>query len=393
MPESIAPVKTEESRSLQLRTIGQLLHGLTVGGAEMLAMRIAQQMRSQYRFVFFCLDELGPLGEQLRSEGFPVWLLGRRPGFDWRCIDRLGRLLRQEQVELLHAHQYTPFFYGAAARLARHRIPVLFTEHGRWFPDYRRPKRVIANRLLLRRCDRVIGVGEGVRRALIENEGIREHRVGVIYNGVDVDRFATTSETHAREKLRERLGFGPDNLVLLQVARLDPLKDHLTAVRTVARLVGQLPNVRLVLVGSGPEEERIRAEIERLGVQQQVQMLGLRNDIPQLLAGSDILLLTSVSEGVPLTLIEGMAAGLPVVATDVGGVPEVVEDGQTGLLARAGDDESLAAAVSSLANNATLRQEMGSRGCRRALELFSEDAMHASYDRLYQEMLGAHAKG
>src|SRR5207253_8484624 len=131
-----------------------------------------------------------------RAEGFPVEVLGRKAGLDWACPLRLARLLRRERVDVLHAHQYTPFFYGLAARLATRfagsppRRPILFTEHGRHQPDYPRPKRMLANRLLLSRRDRVVGVGAAVRRALIANEGIPPRRVAVRYNGSDVDAFA-----------------------------------------------------------------------------------------------------------------------------------------------------------------------------------------------------------
>src|SRR5262249_41513611 len=138
------------------RTVCQVLHSLCVGGAEVLATRLARRLRSDYRFVFLCLDDLGSLGEELRREGFTVEVLGRRPGFDSRLIWRMACFLRREQVDLLHAHQYAPFFYGIAARLLWRRPPLLFTEHGRTFPDYPRSKRILANRLFLERRDRVV---------------------------------------------------------------------------------------------------------------------------------------------------------------------------------------------------------------------------------------------
>src|SRR5262249_32442424 len=146
-----------------------------------------------YRFCFVCLDELGTLGEELRAEGHSVEVLGRRPGVDWRIPWRLSRLLARQHVQLIHAHQYTPFFYALAARLFCWRPAILFTEHGRWVPDYPRRKRIIANRLLLQRRDRVVGVGEDVRQALIINEGIPARRVSVVYNGIDLTPYHTLS--------------------------------------------------------------------------------------------------------------------------------------------------------------------------------------------------------
>jgi glycosyltransferase involved in cell wall biosynthesis len=346
---------------------------------------MARRLRDRHRFLFVCLDELGTLGEELRGEGFDVRVLGRRPGVDWRCAGRLAALLRRERVDLIHAHQYTPFFYGMAARLLYRRPPLLFTEHGRWFPDYPRRKRMLVNRLLLRRRDRAVGVGESVRRALIDNEGLPSDRVDVIYNGIDLGAFS--ARPAERGAVRREIGLGADDFVILQVARLDPLKDHATAVRMMGHVARRLPGARLVLVGEGPEEGKIRRMVRERSLDAHVLLLGLRTDVPRLLSAADVVLLTSVSEGIPLTLIEGMAAALPAVSTNVGGVREVVEDRETGLLAPSGDDAALAAAIVSLAEHPEFRARMGRRGRERAGALFSDRQMHAAYRRLYEEML------
>jgi glycosyltransferase involved in cell wall biosynthesis len=366
-------------------TICQVLHGLRVGGAEVLAARLVRRFREDFHFVFYCLDELGSLGQELRDEGFTVEVLGRRPGFDWHCSVELAQFLRRQRVELIHAHQYTPFFYALTARLLFRQPPVLFTEHGRWFPDYPRPKRVVANRLLLQQRDRTVGVGEAVRQALIHNEGLPAERVGVVYNGVELDRFNNSREE--RDVALQAMGLERGDFVLLQVARLDPLKDHPTALLTVDRLRHEIPNLRLVLVGEGPEERSIRDLIHRLGIDHHVRLLGLRSDVARLLHAADVLLLTSKSEGVPLTAIEAMAAGLPVVATSVGGLPEVVQNGKTGWLVPAGDPAALAERILVLARDPGLRQQMGRLGRERAQSMFAEDKMHHGYRRLYDEML------
>jgi glycosyltransferase involved in cell wall biosynthesis len=366
-------------------TICQLLHGLRVGGAEVLAAGMARRFREIYRFFFVCLDELGSLGQQLREEGFPVWLLRRQPGIDWRCSWRLAGLLRHERVDLLHAHQYTPFFYGMTARVLCRRPPVLFTEHGRWYPDCPRRKRIMANRLLLERRDRVVGVGQSVRKALIDNEGFPSHRVQVIYNGVEIAPFVHARRQRARVRLE--LGVGGEEYVIMQVARLDALKDHAMAIRALGRVVRQGVKALLVLVGEGPEEPKIRELVQQEKLEAHVRFLGLRTDIPRLLSAADLVWLTSVSEGIPLTLIEAMAIGLPVAATRVGGVQEVIEDGKTGLLVPRGDDAALAEKVLHLANSPLLRREMGEYGRERAQTLFSDQQMHDRYDHLYREML------
>ena len=349
-------------------------------------MRFARGLGDRFRFVFVCLDELGTLGERLQSEGFAVHVLGRRQGIDWRCSRRLRSLLRQEQVELVHSHQYTPFFYAAMARWPLRQFPIVFTEHGRHYPDYPRKKRIWANRLLLGRRDRVVGVGRAVREALIVNEGLPAQRVDVIYNGVDLSPFRSPA-LRDRAAARQELQWNPEEFVIVQVARLDPLKDHLTAVRALARVRESLPNARLVLAGEGPERASIEAEVKKLRLSAHVTMLGQRQDVPRLLAASDLSLLSSRSEGIPLTLIEAMAAGVPVVATNVGGVSEVVEADHTGLLAPAGDEHELAAAVLRVANNTEFTRRMTALAQRRVFDHFSEDRMHAAYARVYEDSL------
>ena len=368
--------------------VGQVLLSLTVGGGEVLAARIARRLKDRFRFVFFCLDGLGTLGEELRGEGFQVYVLERRPGIDWRCMRRMAILLRQEQISVLHAHQYTPFFYASAARWLHRRQGVIFTEHGRMFPDYPRRKRMLANRVLVRRCDRVIGVGQAVRQALIANEGLSPERVGVIYNGIDLGAHQAQRSDRRREVRRE-FGWADEHQVIVQVARLDPLKDHITAIWAFERVQAKLPQARLLIVGEGAERAAIEAEIAKRKLAPCVRLAGLRKDVPRLLSGADLLWLTSVSEGIPLTLIEGMAAGLPVVSTDVGGASEVIETNETGLLAPAGNDEQIAEAALRLLDNPEFRERLASAGRRRACERFSENQMVAAYANLYQELIGA----
>ena len=373
--------------SLKKKKICQLALGLPVGGTEVLACRLGQRLRDEFDFVFVCLDEIGSLGESLQDQGFNVVSLKRQPGIDWRCSLRLSRLIRQEKVDAVHAHQYTPFFYSMTARMFGSRVPVLFTEHGRFHPDYPRRKRMIFNRCFLRRKDRVVGVGNAVRQSLILNEGIPETRVGVIYNGIDMSPYQHGQNGADRAQVRGELQLKDNDFVVAQVARLDYLKDHLTAIRAIERVARECDRVRLLLVGDGPERAAIEAEIQKRGVSSHVRLLGIQSDVSRILAASDAFLLTSISEGIPLTIIEAMCAGLPVVSTRVGGIPEIVEDEMTALLVAACDDEGLARRLLRLAADAQLREAMGQRGRLHATSHFSEDRMHSEYAALYRDML------
>ena len=365
--------------------ICQLVHTLNVGGAEILARQFAERASSEFDFVFACLDSAGVMANELRDAGYVVEALHRRPGFDYQCVRKLAQFCQRHQVAVIHAHQYAPFFYAALARVAAWRdLPILFTEHGRDYPDFRRIKRVLANRLLLGRRDRVIGVGQCVRQALIDFEGLPPERVDVIYNGIEVEHYASAAAE--RQRMRAALGLSDDDVAIIQVARLNRLKDHATAVRAMAKLVQRCPQARLLIVGDGEERSGIEALIAELNLGQQVHLLGTRRDISQLLAAADVFLLSSVSEGIPLTLIEAMAAGLPCVSTSVGGTSEVVADGQTGLLARAGDAADVAVKLALPIRDAGLRKSLGAAGQVRVRELFGDEPMHAAYQQSYREL-------
>ena len=367
--------------------ICQVLHSMAVGGAEILARQFALGAREEFDSIFVCLDQLGSLGEQIRKEGFFVQVLERKAGLDLGVAKQLATICRERKVDVLHAHQYTPFFYSAISRwrAMRPTPPVLFTEHGRTFPDFRRPKRVLANRFLLRQHDRVVAVGNQVKHALVTNEGIPEGRVEVIYNGIDIQTFSR--DDTARLKVRASLGLGDDDIAVMQVARLNHMKDHITAIKAWQRLQSH-PSIRLFFIGEGEERAAIESFVTESGLECSITLLGTRTDVAQLLNAADVFLMTSVSEGIPLTLIEAMANRLPCVSTNVGGIAEVVVNEETGLLTSAGDDQAIAESVIRMAMNPAQREQFGVAGRQRALRIFSDGAMHDSYHRLYREMAG-----
>ena len=370
-------------------TICQVVHSLHIGGAELLVTELSRALRDRFRFVFACLDGDGPLAEQLRGEGHIVEVLNRRAGVDWQCGRRLTAFFREHNVAAVHAHQYTPFFYSLLARGLGRQPPIVFTEHGRQYPDHPRLKRIVCNRLLLRPRDRVIAVGEAVRGALIANEGIPASRVEVLFNGVRLEPYrAAVNDPALRATVRRELGLADSDFVVVQVARLNELKDHATAARTIVRTTRQAANIRWLVVGDGELRTALEATVRDNGIGNVTQLLGTRRDVPRLLAAADACLLSSISEGIPLTLIEAMAARLPVVSTDVGGVAEVVVPEITGLLAPAGDDARLAEHLIQLDANRALAARLGRNGAVRAEDLFSFERMADGYARVFAETLG-----
>ncbi len=367
-------------------TVCHVVHGLGVGGAEMLVADMIRGLSSEFRGVVACLDEVGSIGEALRADGVPLTLLSREPGIDWRCSRRLARWCAEQSVDVLHAHQCTPMFQAMLARLPWRRIPLLLTEHGRHHPDLPSRRRSLCHRLLLSRRDRLVAVGNATREALICNEGLPQDRVEVVYNGVDLARYRDP-DPGARAAVREELRLPADALVMTLVARLDPIKDHATAIDVLRRVRERCPNARLLLVGDGPARAEIEAKVLACGLGDAVCLAGTRSDVASVLAASDVFLMTSLGEGIPLTVIEAMAAGVPVVSTDVGGLPEMIDHQQTGFLHAAEAVDDLAASVVQLHENPEPREAVVQRARQRAFAMFDRTAMLGRYRAIYQGML------
>ena len=240
------------------KTILQVLHTLNVGGAEILAAAIARQLQNEFCFEFVCLDELGEMGQALKSDGFKVHVLNRKPGFDRGCAQQLFDIYRSSGASLIHAHQYTPFFYAICAAVLKRRPPVLFTEHGRFHPDLPSKKRFVFNRLLLRKTDHVAAVGEAVKQALVQNEGIPGKRIEVIYNGIELSRFQLRDRDSVRKSIRQSLGLNDDQFVATIVGRLDYLKDHITAVKSPNGLSNNVPTFDYCLLVTDQNGQKLK---------------------------------------------------------------------------------------------------------------------------------------
>jgi len=370
------------------RCILEVLHSLEYGGAEVLAVRLAQRFSIKYPVAIALIDGRGPLEKHLDTQRIRTCVIGRKPGLDWGCVFRLRRMLMERVPAVIIAHQYTPFFYCSVARSLVKHFPIIYVEHGRFYPDHKKLRRFLFNRFLLRKNDVIVAVGHAVKRALVEKEGFPARRVSVIYNGVDSRRFDSCFAK--RNDYRRLLGAMPDDVIVAHVARFDPLKDHLTAVKAMQDL--RHSAIKLVLVGDGPTRTEVEATVRDMKLGDSVQVLGYREDIPEILMASDIFLLTSLNEGIPVTIIEAMMAGLPVVATEVGGVSEIVVNGETGLLVPPGNPDAIAKALRQLATDVDLRIRLGRAGRQRAEILFSEDRMFAEYDAIVSRFITPNAQ-
>ncbi len=324
-----------------------------------------------------CLDAAGAWGDQLRAEGVPVAVTGRGEGFHPGLGHAVARVAAQHRATVLHAHHYSPFVYAAISRLWNPRRHVVYTEHGRLSDAPPSAKRRLANALFARLPHAVYAVSADLRRHIVE-EGFPAERVGVIYNGIDLGILPTPAD---RASVRAELGVHPDALVVGTIARLDPVKDLPTMIEAVARLRRSTPALLLV-IGDGAERSALERAAAAAGAQETVRFLGHREDARRWLAGCDVYANSSIHEGVSLTILEAMSAGLPVVASRVGGTPEIVPE-EVGRLVAPRDPGALAAALAALAADGPQRQQLGRAARRHVEERFTIERMVREYRDVY----------
>jgi glycosyltransferase involved in cell wall biosynthesis len=360
---------------------------MNVAGAEVLVAETIRRLGARIEPVIFCIDEVGELGHRMREEGVNVVAFHRRPGLDVGIAWRMAAEIRARALDVVHAHQYTPFFYGSiAASLSRAQPRVIFTEHGRHFPDVVSPKRWIVNRVLFDRlADDVNAVCEFSARALRDKDGFVRRTIEVIPNGVDLRRYAAVDRTTSRVAL----GLDAERRYVATIARFHPVTDHRTLLNGFAEVSRARPDVDLLLVGDGP----LRPDLERLcgelSIADRVHFMGIRDDVASILRASDVFALTSVSEAASITLLEAMASELPVVVTAVGGNPEIVRDGTDGLLVPRRSSAGVTRALLRILGDAAMAAAMGRAGAERVRAKFTLDNTLGRYYKLYAGAVAA----
>lgn len=363
--------------------VGFVLHVMQVAGAEVLVREIIRRLGRRVTPTVFCLDAVGPIGEQLQAEGVEVLALNRRMNrLDFIVAKRLADAATARRIDVFHAHQYTPFFYAALAKPITRPTPrLILTEHGRHYPDVVKPPRRAVNRLLLDPlADHVTACVGFSGRALRDVDGFRGNRIRVIDNGIDVDRYGPPAD---KAEHKRTLGFDPARRYVVHVARHHPVKDQATLLKGFAAAATLLPDVDLLMAGDGPLREELEALARTLGIAERVKFLGIRSDVAEVLKAGDVFALTSVSEASSLTLLEAMATGLPSVVSDVGGNPDLIRRDVDGLLFPRGDFAACGAAFRKLLGEPGLAGKLGANARQRAHERFQLDQTVSEYAKLY----------
>ena len=363
--------------------IVHVVNSLETGGLENGVVNLVNAAEERFRHAVICLTTEGAFRGRVKP-AVEVLTIGKRPGKDVRAFGRLMVVLRRLKPAVVHSRNWASFDAVLAARLVRAGA-VVHGEHGRDITDPRgiNPRRNRLRRMLSPLVDRFVTVSQDLATWLIDEIRVPAAKVVTIHNGVDLMQFGGLG----RQEARGRLGIAGDCLVIGTVGRLDPVKDQAGLVEAFATLQVKHAGAVLVIAGDGPCRDSLADLIARRRLQDRVRLLGERRDIAEVLAAMDVFVLPSIAEGMSNTVLEAMATGLPVVATRVGGNPEIVDDGVTGRLVPPLDPLALGLAIDGYLDDPHLRALHGKASRQRVVDHFDLARMAGAYLDLYSAVL------
>lgn len=359
-------------------------HAFMVGGAEEMVLNLVRHLPERFEPVIVCLNEAGPIGEEIRKTGVEFHVLGVTPGLrhPFHLID-IERALVAIGPDIVHTFLLTASLYGRLAAMFA-RVPIIIGTEVNIYEN-KEPRHIRAERWLMAKTDAVVVSAGSVRDFYIDQIGAEPSKIEVIYNAVDWSALQTTK---SRDAMREELGLGPYAPVAGIVARLTEQKAHDVLFQALATTPG-LERLHLVVVGDGHLRERLEKLAVELGIADRLRFLGARRDLGDLMSAMDMFVMPSLWEGLPLSMVLAMGAGLPVVATNVAGIPEVVSHDVNGLLVPPSDAVALGGALAQLVRNPDMRLRLGAAAREWAVPRFGVDGYVASVTALYDRLLAA----
>jgi glycosyltransferase involved in cell wall biosynthesis len=366
----------------------QIVPLLSPGGAERVAVHLARGLNRR-RYETLVISYSGRVGcdldHMLEEAGIEARYLGKHPGFDYRVYSRLDSVLKEYEPDVIHTHLHV-LRYALPSMLLMKRVAMVHTVHNLAEREIE-PRGRLIQRYALTHGVKPVAVAEEVAASLEKLYGIRDCQV--ISNGIPTDLYANPQAP--RKEWRAKEGFKDDDILFVCVARFWPQKNHALLLKSFAQGPASDPRAHLVLVGEGDLRAVLEEQARNLNLAGKVHFLGLRSDIPDVLGATDVFVLSSDYEGNPLSVMEAMASGLPIVSTAAGGVPNLFEAGKEGFLTSPGDIHGLAKSMNSLLKYQTARASMGAAAARRAQENFDLSKMVRAYEQVYEDLL-AHSQ-
>jgi glycosyltransferase involved in cell wall biosynthesis len=363
-----------------------VIGALRIGGAErQLTNYLLAADKQEFRHTVMCLSARGELAPAVVDAGVEVEVLRPRWRFAPWSVMRFARWLREQEVTIVHTHMHAAAFWGRTAGCLA-RTPVLVTtEHGREL--WKGPVRLGIDRLLTRVTSRHIAVSQDGLELRLRRERVAPERIILIPNGVRVPRGPGDAVAAAR--MRRELGIAPGCALIGSVGRVVAAKGYENMLAALPGLLRKHPGLRWLVVGDGDERERLQRLAAERGLGEVVVWAGMRDDVPDLLQAMDLWVMSSLREGLPVALLEAMAAGLPIVATSVGGIPDAVTDGREARLVPPGDARALGDAIAACLDDPDLAARLGRRAQQRVREQYSIESVARRIETVYREEIGS----
>lgn len=352
-----------------MKTVLHICLGLRTGGLERFILDLAEKQKAFIKPVILCLDEIGDTTFETDIE---IIELHKPDGFKLSTVRAIAQIIKQRQIDVVHTHNPGPHLYGALASFIA-RKPLIHTKHGRNDPEI--TKNRIINGLAGFLSRKVVAVSADAYDVCVNLEKVSRRKATTILNGINTEVF---------QPAPDKTPHHPP--VIGIVARLSPEKDHQMLLNACALIKNRGVPFQLQIIGDGPLRDQLEEQSKTLGLDDAVDFLGMRSDVAKLLCSLDLFVLSSTTEGISLTLLEAMACGLPIAATDAGGNSEVVQDSQTGYISPISDPEKLAENLIRLLESEDLRKQMGAAGRKRVVQYFSLDRVTQDYLKLYDEL-------
>jgi len=365
------------------KKILHITYDMRIGGTEMVIKNLIEgENNSLFEQSILCIEApVGPFGEMLKEKMVTIDVIPRQDGFDATLIKKIRHYIKRHKIDILHCHQYTPWVYGVLAA-AFSNVKVIFTEHGRFYPDSSSWKRKIINPLLMLFTDHCTAISEATKQALVDFESIPKNRIEVVYNGI----IPLIIDIKKVEELRQKYNIPTDTKILGTIARLDPIKNQTMMLRAFSQVLESYSNALLFIIGDGEEREVLENLVDELSIRKNIIFTGYIAQPADYLQMMDIFLLSSLSEGTSMTLLEAMSLSKPCVVTDAGGNPEIIKHQINGFVTENNNVEQYAQAIIKSLSNLILLKKMGLNAKTQFTERFENSIMLEKYHAIYNNI-------
>lgn len=355
------------------------------GVGNQLLLLLKNYARDEFLPIVCSLRDKGVVGEEIEDLGIEVICLNRdfKRGFYWTVVKELRTLMKQRNIQIVRTHEYRANLHGRLAALLAKVPCIVGSVHNVYNARDKKLNRRILNRYLGIFTDRVVAVSEEVKKEIVRYDSVPENKVAVIYNGVDRKRFVDIDA----QSIRSEFHIPKSTPIIGTVGRFFPQKGQKYLLEAVAKVRNKFPHIAVFVIGDGSLKEELQDHTKKLNIEQNIIFTGVRRDIPALLSAMDIFIFPSLWEGFGNALVEAMAAGKPIIATDIPSVREILDSGKSGIVVPPANSEAIARSLDLLLSDRALAENLGNAARERALSSFTIDSTVRGYSSLYRSIL------